>query len=79
MGKYARPLSLEQLNKLTTQRLLAYKNKLMKVHETGQGHNDYCPNFETCYGECGWSKAHPDWKQALKDVKQVLATREHVE
>ncbi len=60
-------LSKEQMEKLTTKRLLAYKAKLMKTNEQ--------PNEDGT----GISKEHPLWKEAYKNIKEVLATREHVE
>lgn len=57
-----------QMERLTTARLLAYKDKLMKYHET--------PNWEDV---SYISKSHPLWKEAYKNIKEVLATREHVE
>lgn len=61
-------LSKDQLEKLTTKRLLAYKNKLMDVHD----HPDWdYPG--------GFSKEHPDWQKLYTDVKDVFSKREHVE
>lgn len=63
-------LKKEQLEKLTTVRLLAYKNKLMSVWDH--------PNWEREYDK-GLSKEDPDWKQAYQDLKEVLKLREHIE
>jgi hypothetical protein len=60
-------LSNEELKKLTTKRLLAYKKSLMKVHETPSWDGD---------DDC---KASPLWKSVYARVKAILATREHVE
>ena len=59
-------LTNEQMKKLNTKRLLAYKNALMKVPETD--------NWD---GE-GFSKSSLEWKNTYARVKAVLATREHV-
>jgi len=71
-------LSLERLEKLTTKRLLAYRNSLLKCWEgrllevLGGGVTlDMYPN-ELC-------KSDKEWKESYKQVKTVLATREHVE
>jgi hypothetical protein len=62
-------LTKKELENLTTPRLLAYKNKLMQVPET--------PNWdEPTYRIC---KADVEWQQVYAVVKEVLATREHVE
>lgn len=61
-------LSKEELDKLTTKRLLAYKNSLMKVPEE--------PNLEN---DDRMNKTRPEWKKQYHLVKSVLSTREHVE
>ncbi len=60
-------LSKEKLLKLTTQRLLTYRNKLLKVHETPDWGN---PN--------SMSKEHPMWQETYQNVKDILSTRENV-
>jgi len=70
-------LTRDQMRKLTTKRLLAYKAKLMSVHETPQGHDINC--LRSCPGDCGWAKSHPRWKSNYALVKEILANREHVE
>ena len=60
-------LSKEELIKLNTKRLLAYKAKLMKFHDTP---DDDAPD--------SMSKQHPEWKQVYADVKAILSTRENV-
>lgn len=62
-------LTRDQLEKLNTKRLLAYKDKLMKVVEG--------PNWDGEYNEC-FSKQSPEWKELYAMVKELLATREHV-
>lgn len=67
-------LSFEEMQKLTTPRLLAYKNRLYKVPEG--------PSYEeTMYGGTDHSmhKQRPEWKVAVAAVKAVLAQREHVD
>jgi hypothetical protein len=63
-------LSIEQLEKLTTPRLLAYKKKLMQVPEE--------PNWDECSGS-RMNKIDAAWKKAYADVKSVLSKRENVE
>lgn len=66
-------LSFAEMEKLTTPRLLAYKESLYKVPE-GPSHE------ETIYGgkDDGMHKKRPEWKAAVAAVKAVLAKREHV-
>ena len=66
-------LTFEEMQSLTTPRLLAYKNSLYKVPEG--------PSYEeTMYGgqDHEMHKQRPDWKVAVAAVKAILATREHV-
>lgn len=69
-------LSKEKMKKLTTQRLLAYKNKLMQTVETPTDHYFHAGD---CNGNCVWSKSHPDWQKTYNDLKAILANREHIE
>jgi hypothetical protein len=61
-------LSKEQMSKLTTQRLLAYKKKLYKYPEG--------PNWDT---DDNMNKSRPEWKAAYKNIKEILSAREHIE
>lgn len=62
-------LTKEQMQKLNTKRLLAYKDKLMKFPEG--------PNWDLeCHDRMNKSK--PEWKEAHANIKEVLASREHV-
>jgi len=66
-------LTIEELEKLTTKRLLAYKNKLYRTPEG--------PSYEeTMYGgtDHDMHKQRPEWKTAVEAVKVVLAKREHI-
>jgi hypothetical protein len=61
------------MEKLTTKRLLAYKNSLYRVPEG--------PSYEeTMYGGTDYEmhKQRPEWKTALAEAKAVLAKREDV-
>jgi hypothetical protein len=62
-------LTKEQLEKLTTPRLLAYKNKLMRVPES--------PNWDEPSYQL--NKTDARWQETCAAVKAVLETREHVE
>ncbi len=66
-------LTREALEKLTTKRLLAYRNSLYKAPE-GPSHE------ETIYGgiDTQMHKRRPEWKIALAAVKSVLAERKNV-
>ena len=65
-------LSVEELEALSTKRLMAYKNRLYKVVE-GPDDDAYKP------GQGRMNKQNQDWKGALRAVKKVLATREHLD
>jgi len=61
-------LTKEALNKLTTPRLLKYKNSLLE-----------CPDDINWNGCQRFTKASDCWRQHYALVKSILATREHVE
>jgi len=66
-------LSREEMEKLSTKRLLAYKNSLYKYPEG--------PSYEEQhYGgkDYGLYKSHPNWQAAMKLAKEVLAERENI-
>lgn len=66
-------LTVAQMKKLTTKRLLAYKTSLYRVPE-GPSHE------ETMYGGTDFAthKQRPEWKTAVAEAKAVLAERENV-
>ncbi len=61
-------MTKQTLNKLTTSRLLKYKNSLLE-----------CPDDVNWDGCQRLSKASDYWHQHYALVKSILATREHVE
>jgi hypothetical protein len=68
-------LTKEQFLKLSTQRLLAYKRKYLS-------YNSYM-FCGLCDGPCAYNAVHyakeiKEWEEAYKNIKEVLATREHV-
>lgn len=66
-------LTKKQLEKLTTKRLLSYKNSLMQVHEkTG-----WWAGYEA--SKSNLTKESVEWKETYKNLKEILATREHIE
>lgn len=60
-------LSKDQMEKLTTKRLLAYKTKLMSYHET--------PDWNDPDSIC---KTSDSWKKVYANLKTILATRENL-
>lgn len=63
-------LTREQLEKLTTKRFLAYKNKLMDYPETPSWEEDNVFRM---------NKQDQRWKDLYAMVKDLLSKREHVE
>lgn len=61
-------LTPEALEKLTTPRLLAYRKRLLKAHETA--HWDGSQEILT--------KDSPVWQEHYVKVKEILDQREHV-
>lgn len=69
-------LTKEQLEKLSTQRLLAYKKMMLKYPE-GPDWDDV--DQASCLELLKIThKKHPNWETAYKNVKEMLATREHI-
>jgi len=62
-------LTFDQLSALTTKRLLAYKNKIMRYPEN--------PNWDECDFN-RMNKKHPEWQTTYKNIKYILSTREHI-
>lgn len=73
-------LTTEQLQKLPTRRLLAYKAKLLKTpaYVCSCGSAGCFALLEEDASEGRGTKSDPAWNQAYADVKDVLKTREHV-
>ena len=65
-------LTKEQMKRLNTRRLLAYKDKLMCYRS---------PSDDWCMWERSndITKASPEWQEAYDNIKSILAKREHVE
>ncbi len=67
-------LNREQMEKLPTKRLRAYKNRLNKVREdlrSGLG-RDKEPDHRFV------TKESPEWQETIATAKELLAEREHV-
>jgi len=69
-----RILPREELEKLTTERLQAYRKRLYSVCEQRNWDNlaENRPSYEV-------TKDMPSFKAAIADVKAVMASREHLE
>jgi hypothetical protein len=63
-------LTREQMEKLTTPRLLSYRTRLLRVPNQ-KHHDDMMYKYRI-------SKEHPEWKETYVLCKAVLAKREHV-
>ena len=68
-------LSQEQLEKLSTKRLLAYKRKYYSHKVFPEDHVIDC-DCEFCLSEKNDIKHH---NNQLEQIKKILSTREHVE
>ena len=64
----------EQMQKLNTRRLLAYKNSLMKVPETP----DWDYKVEENNVPSQLTKASPEWIETYTALKEILSNREHI-
>jgi hypothetical protein len=68
-------LSFEQLEKLSTKRLLAYKRKHYSHKLIPEDHVVDC-DCHLCVWERDTIKQHND---ELEQIKKILSTREHIE
>ena len=66
-------LSKEELSRLNTKRLLAYKRKFMQFRDFTLDQLGYDPDGKEM------SKSHPWWQETYGYLKEILSTREHVE
>ena len=62
-------LSKEEMEKLNTTRLLAYKRSLLSCRETPSWDNDNPKEL---------TKDTKEWRDIHKEIKDILATREHI-
>jgi hypothetical protein len=69
VNKRVRLLTEQQMTKLSTQRLLSYKNRLLKCHDT--------PNEDEFLFRV--SKESNEWKETYRILRQILSTRENIE
>ena len=73
-----RPLSIEELERLTTERLLAYRAKLLALEESAEtsdlGPDEIAslPSGSLCF------KQDPAWQRHYAGVKAILDAREHI-
>lgn len=68
MMKPPKYLTRKEMEALTTHRLLAYRNKLLKAHDG--------PNWDGS-GKEG-SKISEGWRGCYRNLKEVLSQREHI-
>jgi hypothetical protein len=69
-----RLLTKHQMGKLTTPRLLAYRDRLLSVREG--------PDYDVLYEgakDVTMHKQRPEWKATYEECKRILAFRGHVE
>lgn len=74
-------LSRGEMEKLPTKRLIAYKNRLLRVSDgTCDCGDSGCDHRRNLLLEEGvFIKSSPQWQELYKNVKEVLNTREHIQ
>ncbi len=74
MSKKPVILTLEQLKKLSTKRLLAYKRVV-----NGRAYKSYDVDDAWDFDIQEVIEARKPWQKILEDIKSVLKTREHID
>ena len=78
-------LTKEQMEKLPTRRLLAYKKKHLNLGarpRCASGCTNYLNGFiDSCVKSCGSKHVEEliEFDKSLKNIKDILNTREHIE
>jgi hypothetical protein len=75
-------LTLQEMEKLTTKRLLDYKNKLLTVSDRRCSicqPGDDCPDIQERLKDGCFIKSSPLWQETYANVKDVLKDRKHLE
>ena len=77
--RHVRPIPIEQLDELTTERLLAYRDKLLALEDRTEDSGLSGVEVQALAPELIHFKDDPRWQELYGAVKKVLAGREHVE
>jgi hypothetical protein len=73
-------LTRQEMEKLNTKRLLAYKNRLLKVRDaTTCADSDCETEIKDLEATNALTKSSPIWIETYAAVKDILSTREHIE
>ena len=74
-----RPISFSGLEGLTTERLLAYRSRLLSLEDSGRLSDLDEGERVTHDPSVLYFKDQPAWREVYADLKRVLAGREHVD
>jgi hypothetical protein len=74
-----RPLTVEELHRLTTHRLLAYRTELLGLEDSAEISDLTATEVAELPAGFLYFKQDPAWRDHYSAVKSVLADREHVE
>ncbi len=78
MPRSIRPLTISELEALPTQRLLAYRNKLLAL-EASPELSDWSPaGVAALDPELLWFKSQTRWQELHRQLTSILSGREHV-
>lgn len=74
-------ISIQEMEKLPTKRLLAYKSRLLRVSDGKCYCGDWGCNHEReqLLKIGAFIKSSPQWQELYNNVKEVLSTREHIQ
>ncbi|WP_413665607.1 hypothetical protein ACG1BZ_10605 [Microbulbifer sp. CNSA002] len=77
MPRYVKLLSLEELEQLSTERLLAYLRKLHQCEDSVDA-SDFCESEAHMPGVV-FFKESDQWRNQYKLVKEILSARPHID
>lgn len=77
MPRHVRPITASRMAALTTPRLLAYKDRLMRLEETAESSDCVADEVAKLDPERVYFKSDPRWRDLLRTVKALLAHRGH--
>jgi hypothetical protein len=77
--RHVTPITHEELARLSTERLLAYRKRLLSLVDSSSDSDLSQEEVETLDGNAIYFKDDPAWGREYGEVKALLAQRENVD